>query len=54
MSAAPTEKKPQSPPKKKPYRKPQVQREQIFETQALTCGKIQTTQRQCQFVRKTS
>ena len=39
---------------KKPYRKPEVRREKIFETQALLCGKIQTTQRQCQLLRKTS
>ena len=39
---------------KKPYRKPQVRREKIFETQALICGKIFTNQRQCQLVRRTS
>ena len=29
---------------KKPYLKPSFEREKVFETQALTCGKIQTTQ----------
>ena len=45
---------PQPPAPKKPYRKPQVLREKIFETQALLCGKIETSQRQCNLVRKTS
>jgi hypothetical protein len=44
--------KPKAP--KKPYRKPLSRRESIFETQALLCGKVQTTQRQCELVRKTS
>lgn len=39
---------------KKPYRKPEMKREKIFETQALLCGKIQITQRQCNLLRKTS
>jgi hypothetical protein len=39
---------------KKPYRKPAVRHEHIFETQALSCGKVQTTQGQCHYNRKTS
>ena len=39
---------------RKPYRKPAVRHEQVFETRALTCGKMQTTQGQCHFERKTS
>lgn len=44
----------QPPMQRKPYRKPEVRQEKIFETQALLCGKLQTTQRQCQLLRKTS
>jgi hypothetical protein len=43
-----------TPARKRPYRKPEVKREKIFETQALLCGKIQITQRQCNLLRKTS
>lgn len=39
---------------KKPYRKPAVRYERVFETQALTCGKVQTTQSACHSNRKTS
>ena len=39
---------------KKPYVKPEVRHERIFETQALTCGKVQTTQMSCGINRKTS
>jgi hypothetical protein len=39
---------------KKPYQKPAVRHERIFETQALTCGKIQGTQGQCASNRKNS
>jgi hypothetical protein len=39
---------------RKPYVKPAFRHEQVFETMALTCGKIQTTQAQCRFNRKTS
>lgn len=41
-------------PEKKPYRKPAFVREQLFETTALACGKINPTQRQCNLVRKNS
>ena len=39
---------------RKPYRKPAVRHEQVFETRALTCGKIQTTQFGCQQNRRAS
>ncbi len=39
---------------KKPYVKPQVRHERVFETMALTCGKVQTTQSGCHQNRKTS
>jgi hypothetical protein len=39
---------------KKPYRKPALRHERVFETQALSCGKVQTTQGPCHYNRKTS
>jgi len=42
------------PAARKPYQKPAVRHEQVFETSALTCGKVQTTQQQCHQNRKTS
>lgn len=42
------------PAKKKPYHKPEFVCERVFETAALACGKIQTTQSQCKFNRKLS
>ncbi|MGA3326101.1 MAG: hypothetical protein ABSF45_16645 [Terriglobia bacterium] len=39
---------------RKPYQKPAVRYEQVFETNALTCGKVQTTQQQCHTNRKNS
>ena len=41
-------------PTKKPYAKPEVRHERVFETNALSCGKVQTTQFACHFNRKTS
>ena len=38
---------------RKPYRKPTVRHEQVFETRAVSCGKI-ATQAQCQFEKKVS
>jgi len=32
---------------KRPYHKPAVRYERVFEVQALTCGKVQTTQSGC-------
>jgi hypothetical protein len=39
---------------KRPYNKPVVRYERVFETSALTCGKVQTTQSGCHQNRKTS
>jgi hypothetical protein len=39
---------------KKPYVKPEVRHERVFETMALSCGKVQTTQASCTMNRKTS
>jgi len=38
---------------KKPYQKPAFRHERVFETQALSCGKV-ATQGNCQFQRKAS
>ena len=34
---------------RKPYQKPAFRFERVFETMALTCGKVQSTQFQCRF-----
>ncbi len=39
---------------RKPYVKPAFEREKVFETMALSCGKIQTTQGPCAHNRKAS
>jgi hypothetical protein len=39
---------------KKAYQKPCFEHERVFETMALTCGKVSPTQRQCHFNRKNS
>jgi hypothetical protein len=39
---------------KKAYQKPEVRYEHVFETMALACGKVQTTQGQCAHNRKAS
>jgi hypothetical protein len=39
---------------RKTYRKPAVRHEKVFETSALSCGKVQTTQGQCQSNRNAS
>jgi len=41
-------------PQKKPYRKPAFQFERVFETQALSCAKINVNQRICHFNPKAS
>ena len=41
-------------PAKKPYQKPAVGFERVFETSALRCGKIRQTQWSCKFNRKRS
>ena len=42
------------PAAKKPYRKPAFRQERVFETMALACGKIDTTQASCHSNRKLS
>lgn len=39
---------------RKPYQKPAFRQERLFETSALSCGKVQTTQSGCHSNRKTS
>ncbi|MBZ5657188.1 MAG: hypothetical protein LAO56_18130 [Acidobacteriia bacterium] len=39
---------------KKPYQKPSFRHERVFETLALSCGKIGSSTPQCQNSRKTS
>jgi hypothetical protein len=39
---------------KKPYQKPAFRHERVFETMALSCGKVNPTEFQCRFNRKTS
>jgi hypothetical protein len=39
---------------RKAYLKPMVRFERVFETSALTCGKVQSTQQGCHQNRKTS
>jgi hypothetical protein len=39
---------------RKPYQKPSFQREQVFETMALACGKINPVSGACKAVRKNS
>ncbi len=41
-------------PTKKPYQEPAFRHERVFETMALSCGKISATQFQCQFNRQSS
>lgn len=41
-------------PEKKPYRKPEVRFERVFEVMALVCGKVFDTQLSCRGNRKTS
>jgi hypothetical protein len=39
---------------KKPYHKPEFRFEPVFETRALTCGKVSPTQSSCLHNRKSS
>jgi len=39
---------------RKPYKKPKFRFERVFETMALACGKISSTQKHCSFRRKSS
>ena len=40
--------------RKRPYVKPAFEYERVFETMALACGKLSSTQSQCRFNRKNS
>ncbi len=42
------------PGSKKPYVKPSYQSEEVFETMALSCGKVDSTQGQCHHNQKAS
>jgi hypothetical protein len=44
----------QKPRKRKAYEKPAFRHERVFETMALSCGKVHPTQGQCRFNRKSS
>lgn len=44
----------QEPGTKKAYTKPSFRYERVFETRALSCGKVQTTQAQCAHNRSAS
>ena len=50
----PSKQPPQRPVQKKAYEAPSFRVERVFETTALICGKIQTTQQSCQTNRKMS
>ncbi len=39
---------------KKPYHKPSFRHEKVFETMALSCGKVSRLQKSCQFRRMSS
>jgi hypothetical protein len=42
----------ETPKPKKPYHKPSFRFESVFETRALSCGKIDTTQGACRMIQK--
>jgi hypothetical protein len=44
----------QAPARKTPYQKPAFRHESVFETSALTCGKVSNTQGACRGNRKNS
>jgi len=55
QSDRPSEKRENDKPQlvgKKPYQKPAFRYEQVFETMALACGKVNATQSQCRFNQK--
>jgi len=39
---------------RKPYQKPAFRFERVFETMALSCGKVDPTQKHCHYNRKVS
>jgi hypothetical protein len=49
-----TDQQRQEPESKKPYLKPSFEREQVFETMALACGKVSSTQGACHMNHKNS
>jgi len=54
-NSAATEKPPiQQEKAKKPYHKPSFRHERVYETMALACGKMYSTESVCRFNRKTS
>lgn len=44
----------EKPKVKKPYVKPEVRHESVFETRALSCGKVSSTQGSCSHNRRAS
>jgi len=50
----PSETTSEQPRQKKPYKKPMFRFERVFETSALSCGKIHGTQGSCMHNRKVS
>jgi len=55
MSKETTDKTPDSTrPVRRPYQKPSFKYERVFETMALSCGKISPTEAGCHMNRKTS
>jgi hypothetical protein len=51
-AVAPTESRPTR--GRKPYQKPAFRFERVFETMALSCGKVDPTQKHCHYNRKVS
>jgi hypothetical protein len=54
MSKEEQQKRTQTPKKKAPYQKPAFRCESVFETSALRCGKVQSTQAPCHSNRNAS
>jgi hypothetical protein len=54
IPVTPSENRREQQPTRKPYNKPAFRFERVFETQALSCGKISATQKHCRFNRKAS
>jgi len=50
----PDSNQPSSSPGRKPYEAPAFRFEKVFETRALSCGKVQSTQQACAHNRRTS
>ena len=54
IPAEPVDKRQTDRQTKRPYVRPAFRFERVFETQALSCGKISPTQKHCLFNRKNS